>query len=132
MSVERMWVTILALTSFLSGSAGGFLYALHVNPQERPGPFAAYEERLVQTFDLDEERALWLHGILGRYDEEIEVLKARHVRDLDPELVALGETCRKRIRSWVVPLDRQAEFDRPAHGNAPPPFSTQTGSSRTE
>ena len=126
MSVERLWVTILALTSFLSGAAGGLLYSLHANPQERPGPFAAYEERMVQTFDLDEERALWLHGILGRYDDEIEELEARHVRDLEPELVALGETCRKRIRSWVVPVDRQAEFDRLAHGNAPQPLPTRT------
>jgi len=126
MNVERMWVAILALTSFLSGSAGGVLYSLHMNPQEQPGPFAAYEERLVQTFDLDEERASWLHGILERYDEEIEELKARHVRDLEPELVALGDTCRKRIRGWVVPPDRLAEFDRLAHGTAPLPSSTRT------
>ena len=119
MSIERLWVTILALTSFLAGSAGGLLYSLHLNPREQPGPFAAYEARMVETFELDDERALWLRGILDRYDEEIEELKARHARDLEPELVALGETCRKRIRSWVVPRERRAEFDRLAHGVGP-------------
>ena len=126
MSVERVWIAILALTSFLSGSAGGFLYSLHQNPEERPGAYSAYEERLVSTFQIDEERALWLRGILDRYDEEIEDLKARHVRDLEPELVALGETCRKRIRSWVIPTDRLDEFDRLARGTGQfPPAETE-------
>lgn len=119
MSLERVWILILTTTSFLSGLAGGILFSIYRIPAERPGPFPAYEARLVQTYDLDEEHARWLHGILARFDADIDELKARHVHELEPELIKAGETCAERIRRWVIPPDRRNEFDRMARGTSP-------------
>ena len=125
MSSERFWIAILAATAFLAGGAGGVLFGLRLDPREAPGPFAEYRQRLVSTYDLDPERAGRLRQILAAYDEEIEALKARHVHELEPELVDAGETCRQRIRRFVIPSTRHADFDAHAAGVEPPAASPQ-------
>ena len=57
-----------------------------------------------------------VHQILKSTKEDLEDLKARHVRGLEPELVKLGETCRARLRRWVVPEENRADFDRQVDG----------------
>ena len=125
MSSERLWVAILTATAFLAGLAGGVLVGLRLDPLETPGPFAEYRERLVDVFDLDQERDGRLRQILSSYDSEIEALKERHVRDLEPQLIVAGETCRQRIRRFVIPRERHGEFDRQAGGVAPLAASPQ-------
>jgi hypothetical protein len=118
MSSERFWVLMLALTSGLAGFAGGVLLSFWMHPRAQPqaNAFAAYEARMVETFDLDEERASLLHLALASYEKDVEALKARYLRELEPELAELGRTCRERIRDHVIPDDGRPEFDRLAAG----------------
>lgn len=126
MSSERFWIVVLALTSFLVGLAAGFLVSLRRHPLVEPSPFAAYEARLVERFELDEERTRWLRRILASYDEDLEALKARHVRDMEDEFVEVGLACRDRIRRWVIPEERRQEFDRLAAGREIGAVGTET------
>ncbi len=123
MSSERFWIVLLAGTSFLAGLAGGVLlsFSLRLSPEPEPVRFAAYEARMVGTFQLDEKRERLLHLALASYDEEVEGLKARTLRELEPELAELGRTCRERIRHYVIPVERRVEFDRRAAGGSPEP-----------
>jgi hypothetical protein len=56
MSSERFWVLLLTLTAFGAGVAAGVLLTLRRMPVPDTRPFAAYEARLTETFDLDERR----------------------------------------------------------------------------
>ena len=80
---------------------------------------------MVTTFRLDAERAKLLHMAVASYEDEVEALKSRHVSELEPELAELGRTCRERIRTYVIPADRQSEFDRLAAG-----YPSSSGSPR--
>ncbi len=111
MRSERLWVLILAATAFCAGIAGGVLLSLHWRAEREPGRFQNYEQRMVETFGLDEEHARYLRYILESYDDEIEALKERSVAALDPELVKQGLRHRELIRTWVVPEHRRQEFD---------------------
>ena len=118
MSSERFWVLMLAVTCALAGLAGGFLLSFRLHPRAQPqaSTFAAYEARMKETFDLDGERASLLHLALASYEEDVEALKERYLRELEPELAELGRTCRERIRNHVIPDDKRPEFDRLAAG----------------
>ncbi len=110
MKSVRMWVGVLALTSFLAGVAGGMLFTLKRYPRHAPGPFAAYRTRLVEEYELssfDDDR---LGQILAAYTEEIERLKARQLQAFDAELVRAGRECSVRIADYVIPEDRKDEF----------------------
>jgi hypothetical protein len=113
----RAWLVILAVTCFLAGLAGGILIGLELQPPpaER-GPFADYEELLVERFDLSPRRAELLHKVMNEYHKRIENLKARYVDDLEPDLVRLGLTFRGHVRDDVLPASRRDEFDRLAAG----------------
>ena len=112
MNSERLWIVILAVVSFLAGLAGGVLAARHLAPVPEAGTDSAYVRRFVEHFDLDAARTRDLAFVLEDYAKRVEDLKARHAADLEPELVEAGETCRERIRIYVLPPDRVAEFDR--------------------
>ena len=118
MRSERFWVLMLALTCALAGFAGGVLLSFRLHPGTQPGAgtFAGYEARMTQAFDLDEERASLLHLALASYEEDVEALKERYLRELEPELAELGRTCRERIRDHVIPDEQRPEFDRLAAG----------------
>ncbi len=116
MSSERLWIVLLALTSFFAGLAGGLLLSMHRFSAETTGTFSEYEKQLTEEFGLTPERTQRLHHILNAYDTDLEALKARHVRDLEPQLVKLGETCRERIRRLVVPEESRADFDGQVDG----------------
>ena len=112
MSSERLWVVILALVSLLAGLALGWLTALQLAPVREIGPESFFERRFREQFGLDDLRARDLAFVLESYRKEVEDLKARHVAELEPELIALGERCREQIRTYVLPEGRVAEFDR--------------------
>jgi hypothetical protein len=114
MSSPRLWILLLALTSFLAGSAGGLLAGTRLAPPviER-GPFADYATLLVSRFDLPPDRERRLRAVLELYHRDLEELKSRHVAEAEPELIRLGEVCRQRIRDYVLPAGQQAVFDGP-------------------
>jgi len=108
---ERLWLAILALTVFAAGTAAGLLLALQLRPPQAADPFRAYQERMVETFGLDEERQENLRWILHDYQAKVEALKERNLAALDGELVKIGRDHRDLIRSKVVPERHLREFD---------------------
>lgn len=116
MRSERFWVLLLALTAFCAGIAAGVLLSIGRVPVREARPFGFYETRMVEAFDLDEERVKNLRYILQDYQEQIEALKERNIASLDPELVKIGREHRELIRTWVVPEHHHQEFDLWAGG----------------
>lgn len=116
MSSERFWVLVLAVTAFAAGLAAGVLVAVRRMPAADTRPFAAYEARMTDAFDLDEKRVANLRWILASYHDEIEALKERRVTELDHELVEIGRDHRALIRTQVVPEHHRQEFDLWAGG----------------
>ena len=113
MSRERVWILVLAGTCFFAGVAGGIVFSLRQFAPEPSGPFADYHESMVRTYDLDAEQADRLGEILAAYDERLENLKSRQLRDLDAELVGAGDKCVERICRFILP-ERAEEFRRDA------------------
>ncbi len=120
MNSERLWILVLALVCFLAGLAGGLLAADRIRPHAPTGPFAGYVASFADTFDLDEERTRDLRFLMDRYHRDIEDLKARHVQGMEDELIQLGDICRDRIKTYVLPVDRHDEYDLLAAGFHPP------------
>ena len=116
MRSERFWVLVLALTCFCAGTAAGVLLTLRrpVLGDERGAvqyPFGAYEQRMIETFDLGDEQVRNLRWILRDYQEKIEALKESNIAALDTELVKIGREHRELIRSKVVPEHQLQQFD---------------------
>ena len=115
MSSTRLWILLLALTSFLAGSAGGLLAGMRLaRPAPERGAFSDYAALLVERFDLERDRERRLKAVLELYHRDREELKSRHVAEAEPELIRLGETCRQLIRDYVLPPEHQAVFDAEA------------------
>jgi hypothetical protein len=115
MRSTRFWIVLLAATCFLAGLAGGVLAGVRVAPKtvER-GPFDDYAAILVQAYDVPPDRERHLRAFLERYHRDLEELKARHVAGAESELIRLGETCRQRIRDYVLTEADRVSFDRVA------------------
>jgi len=109
MRSERFWALVLAVTTFCAGLAAGVLLSFRRHPEERP--FGAYEQRMIEAFDLDEERVRNLRWILRDYQEKIETLKESNIAALDGELVKIGREHRELIRAKVVPEHHRQQFD---------------------
>jgi hypothetical protein len=117
---ERFWILVLAAVSFLAGIAGGILIAVRRLPVDATGPFADYQRRLVTEYGLGEEEEDRLAQILLAYHDDLEGLKARHVRELEPEYLAAGDACYERIVKYVVPEGRLDEFTLAARSETLP------------
>ncbi len=113
MTRERVWIVVLAVTCFFAGVAGGVVFSVGRFAPEPSGPFADYHARMVRDYDLDAEQADKLGQILAAYDERLDSLKSRQLRDLDAELVEAGDRCVERICRFIVP-ERADEFRRGA------------------
>jgi len=111
MSRERAWIVVLAITCFLAGVAGGIVFSVHRFAPPPSGPFADYHARMVREYGLDAEQSDKLGQILAAYDERLENLKSRQLRDLDSELVEAGDLCVERICRYIVP-EHADEFRR--------------------
>ncbi len=109
MKSERLWVLVLALTTFFAGLAAGVLLSFRRDQEERP--LGAYEQRMVEAFDLDEERVRNLRWILRDYQEKIDALKESNIAALDGDLVKIGRSHRELIRNKVVPEHHRQQFD---------------------
>jgi hypothetical protein len=110
-SSERLWLGLLVLTVFAAGAAAGLLLSFRLRPVNAGEPFHAYQERMIDTFDLDEERQENLRWILQDYQAKVEALKERNLAALDAELVKIGRDHRALIRAKVVPERHLREFD---------------------
>lgn len=114
MKSERFWALVLAFTTFCVGLAAGVLLSSRRDQEERP--FGAYERRMTEAFDLDEERVRNLRWILRDYEEKIETLKENNIAALDADLVKIGRDHRELIRAKVVPEHHRQQFDLWAGG----------------
>ena len=86
-----------------------------------PRPYAAYEELLVERFEITEDRARALRAILELYHRDLEELKSRHMNELEPDLLRAGTTCRDRIQRYVLTeSQRSALADAGFEGPIPP------------
>lgn len=119
MSSEKLWVVILALVSFLAGLAGGALAAPRVVSLPDPGPFANFQARLTETFELSEQRRAALRGVMEEYQRRLEKVEARFVSETAEERARLGIECVNTIRKHVLPEEARAEFDLMAEGRWP-------------
>ncbi len=119
MTSPRLWITILALVSALAGFTGGRLLAPTSAPVPDRALFADYADRMTDTFDLSPGRERALRLLLLGYERNLEELEHRHLAELEPELVRLGDTYRDIIRDKVLPEDRRAEFDALVSGVLP-------------
>lgn len=115
----RLWVALLALTTFLAGLAcGPFVSAwiLPPNTARDQGPFPDYEMRLIETFHLGPERRGPLRAFLTEYRDQVERTKDLHMADymssMEAELREHGVALRERIRDKVLPESARSEFDR--------------------
>ncbi len=113
----RLWIVLLAATSFLAGTAGGVVLGMELanDPPER-GSFADYETLLLSEFELSPDRARGLRRVLDQYQRQIENLKNRNAAALEPELARLGLTFRGVVRDTVLPADERQRFERLAAG----------------
>lgn len=113
----RLWVVLLALTSFLGGLTAGMTVARPARaaaPLDEP--FADYRLALKQQFELDPERDRLFGELLRNYQRDLDASRERVLAasrsQLEPELAELGLRYRGLIRDHVLPPDRRAEFDQ--------------------
>jgi uncharacterized membrane-anchored protein YhcB (DUF1043 family) len=117
----RLWAAILAIVAFLAGGGAGWLIAAGRNrPAPSRGPFSDYEQKLVETFRLSDERAALLRAVLASYQKDIAEIKDRHMADvtsgMEAELSEKGRYYRDLIHDKVLPENKRSEFDALAVG----------------
>ncbi|MDP6989889.1 MAG: hypothetical protein QF903_10460 [Planctomycetota bacterium] len=123
MNSIRLWILLLAATSFLGGLAAGALMAERAGAGgEAAGAFPDYHELLVRRFDLGAERERELRHILALYQEAIEETTDRHMAELmsgmEPELAQRGRHYRDLIRNHLLEAGDRVAFDRLCAGYA--------------
>ena len=121
MNSLRVWAVILALVAFIAGGATGWLLAAGGNrPPPSRGPFSDYQQKLVETFQLSDERAQLLRVVLTNYEKDIAEIKDRHMADItsgmEPELSEKGRYYKDLIHDKVLPENKRSEFDALALG----------------
>ena len=71
--------------------------------------------RLVQQFELSEERSQLLGAVLVNYEQDLARVRdqqtARSMETMEPELRELGGRYWKMIRERVIPPNSRSEFD---------------------
>jgi hypothetical protein len=112
----KLWISVLALTSFASGIPAGIVIAQRMNPRAtRPGPFQDYEALLNQKFELSPERRYALNQVMGLYARDVEAVRQRYLARagsaMQKELEDVGLRYAERIRNDVLPADQRAVFD---------------------
>lgn len=113
----RLWIAILAGTSFLGGLASGLLVG-EVRGQATParGTFDDYRELLVDGLELDAERERLLRELLRNYENDVKRVRDRHsveiLAAMEPELRELGERYRNLVRNRLLDPERRAAFDQ--------------------
>jgi len=113
----RLWISILALVSFLAGVAAGLVageYSRKAPPDERF--FGDFEREFVEHFELDAVRQSHLAELLLIHRAEIEKIKHRHTAELnaqmEEEFRSAGLEYRSLVRNHLLPERQRHEFDR--------------------
>lgn len=113
----RLWVVLLALTSFLGGLTAGMTVARPAPAAPQiDEPFGDYRLAFRQQFELDPERDRLFGELLRNYQSDLDASRERVLAasraQLEPELAQLGLRYRGLIRDHVLPPHRRAEFDQ--------------------
>lgn len=115
MKLLRLWIVLLAGTSFLAGLATSRL--MDSQPPQAPAKFESFAARFCTEFgiDPDSERARHMRVILQNYEEDRLRVERRHLSvyraAMDDELVVLGQQYEARIRDKVVPPEQRDLYD---------------------
>jgi hypothetical protein len=122
----RLWIAILALISASAGFAGGLLvYGALDQPQAPEGPFADYEQLMVDEFNLSPERARLFRTVLASYKQERDAVRDRYEAEsmsaMAPELARVDATYRDLIRNRVLQPEARPRYDRLVLGPAAEP-----------
>ncbi|MAF64952.1 MAG: hypothetical protein CMJ84_04740 [Planctomycetes bacterium] len=117
MNSVRLWVLLLAGTSFLGGLAAGTLMAERARVQQHvTEAFPDYRGLLVRHFDLAPERERELRNILTLYQDSLTEISDRHMAELmsgmEPELSQKGRHFRGLIRNHLLEEEDRPTFDR--------------------
>jgi len=120
----RVWVVVLALTSFAAGAGVGVWSTASRLAGEPPhSTFADYEQLLAQRFELSPERRKLLTQVLESYEQDIREIQDRRSAELmssmEPELAERGRYYRSLIQDNVLPERQRAEFAQLAHPGLP-------------
>jgi hypothetical protein len=112
----RLWVVLLAATSFLAGLSAGMALSRPAPTVERSDePFHDYRVALTREFELDAERSRLFGELLRNYQRDLDASRERVLAasrsQLEPELAELGLRYRQLIRDHVVPPVRRGDFD---------------------
>ena len=120
MSSTRFWALVLAAVSFLAGLAAGVLFAGTGEAQLPSGPFARYEQRLLDEYDLGPQRRRALRALLTQYGEDLERAQRRHLpvyqAAMEPDLTDLGVRYSALIRDKVLPPSQRQRYAQEAAG----------------
>lgn len=116
----RLWVLVLALTSFAAGAGlGVWGTASRLSGEPPRSTFADYEQLLAQRFELSPERRKLLSHVLESYEQDIREIQDRRSAELmssmEPELAERGRYYRSLIQDNVLPERQRAEFAHLAH-----------------
>jgi len=114
MNDARLWIVLVAIVSFLAGSAAGILTA-RVRATPPAAGWPAYAEWIGSEFELDPERRQALRVLLDQYATELESRRRAHAArihaELEPELHELAVRYEAYIRDHVLPPSQRARFD---------------------
>lgn len=121
MNSVRLWITVLALVSFLAGSAAGKILTERSAARDAErGALADYEELLVARFELSPQRRRLLRVLLDHYDQEVTRIQNDHLSSyrsaIEPDLRRLGVEYNQYIRDKVLPPGERPAFDALARG----------------
>jgi len=118
MNSERFWVSILVAVTFLTGLASGVLVGPRVMPPVDPGPFASYQTRLAEEFDLSSEQRARLRWLMGDYAQRLKAVEARFLNETAAERARIGRACRDTIREHILEGEDRDRFQAMAEGVA--------------
>lgn len=116
MNDVRLWVLILALTSFAAGLGAGVLVGESRGEQDLALERSRdYRHMFLDTFELEPERERRFVELMARYDAEVEELRQRALEaslsQIEGQLSRLGLTYRDAIRNYVLPEGERGRFD---------------------
>ncbi|MFT5048737.1 MAG: hypothetical protein ACI8QZ_000124 [Chlamydiales bacterium] len=125
MTNVRVWITVLALISFLAGTAAGKILtgrsaAGDLARAAERGALADYEALFGDQFELDEDRRALLRVLLEHYEQEVTRIRNDHLSSyrsaIEPELRRVGIEYNQYIRDKVLPPAKRPVFDQLARG----------------
>ncbi|HPF13710.1 MAG: hypothetical protein H6829_06575 [Planctomycetes bacterium] len=111
---QRVWILVLAGSSFLAGMAVSSLWQGGGHSDE--APYEAFADRFERQFQLSPERSRFLRELLYFHHIAVQRIEDRHRSALDTslgqELDAEAQRFRALIRDNVLSPDQRESYDR--------------------